>query len=81
MNHGTCRSCGAPIRWVVTAKGHRMPLDPQPHPEGNVIPQPASLPFATEPQAVVLPEPPTDQPAWRSHFATCPNATRHRRSS
>lgn len=23
-----CRSCGAPVRWTVTAKGKRMPVDP-----------------------------------------------------
>lgn len=28
-----CRSCGAPIRWTVTATGRRTPVDPdgQPH--------------------------------------------------
>lgn len=77
--YGTCRSCGARIRWVITSKGHRMPLDPNPHPQGNVVPQGQSI-TVLEPLAVVLPEPPTDRPAWRSHFATCPNAAKHRKT-
>ena len=27
-NSGSCRGCDAPILWVVTKKGKRMPLDP-----------------------------------------------------
>jgi hypothetical protein len=33
-----CRSCGAPIRWVVTEKGKRIPLDRDPQPDGNIVP-------------------------------------------
>jgi len=38
VNHtGRCRSCNAPIVWAVSAaKGNRMPLDPDPVPDGNV---------------------------------------------
>jgi hypothetical protein len=34
--NGTCRSCGAPIVWVITANGKQMPLDPEPADDGNV---------------------------------------------
>lgn len=32
----TCRSCHAPVRWVLTAHGKRMPIDPEPVSDGNV---------------------------------------------
>jgi hypothetical protein len=76
-----CRSCGAPIRWVVTTSGKRMPLDPAPHVNGNVVPLRDRLEKGRDPIAMVLPHPPTDQPAWLSHFATCANATQHRRGA
>lgn len=31
-----CRSCKRPIRWAVTTKGRRIPLDPEPVAGGNV---------------------------------------------
>lgn len=27
MNNSTCQSCGAPINWIVTKNGKKMPLD------------------------------------------------------
>lgn len=33
----TCRFCDAPIEWVRTESGKHMCLDPDPHPNGNVI--------------------------------------------
>lgn len=72
-----CRSCGAPILWVVTTLGKRMPLDAEPHPDGNVSLVPAG--------AMVLPAELVEQgkkigsKRYRSHFATCPNAAQHRR--
>lgn len=76
---GYCRSCGARIRWVVSAAtGKRMPLDYAPHREGTIVPahDPARPGVIV---ARVLPEPPADGDAWRSHFATCPHADQHRR--
>ena len=32
-----CRSCGAAVRWVRTAKGKPMPLDMQSNERGNVV--------------------------------------------
>lgn len=32
-----CKGCGATVWWVTTAaNGKAMPLDPDPHPDGNV---------------------------------------------
>lgn len=36
MRTGTCPRCGAPVVWAVTLSGHRQPLNPAPHPAGNV---------------------------------------------
>lgn len=33
----TCKSCGAPMRWVVTQKKKRMPIDDNPHAEGRFV--------------------------------------------
>jgi hypothetical protein len=32
-----CRRCGRPIGWVLTDKNRRMPIDPEPDDDGNVI--------------------------------------------
>lgn len=79
-----CRSCSAPIRWALTQKGRRIPLDPDPVPDGNLVLAPAVEPRST-PTAIALTrhnDPPLnpDTPRYRSHFATCPNARAHRRN-
>jgi hypothetical protein len=68
---GTCRSCGAPIYWVVMfPSGKRMPIDVKPV---------AGL------LTVEIGEPDTghvwnaDEPLYRSHFSSCPNAAQHRK--
>lgn len=76
-NH--CRSCGAPMVWVLTRSGGHMPLDPEPSPRGNIV-----LELGPNDQTVsrVLradEEPASGQLRWLSHFATCPNAKEHRR--
>jgi len=72
--NATCRSCRMPIRWVMTANGKRMPLDPSPDPEGNVwivgmeegVP---SVEVALTADAV-----PANVPfRYVSHFVTCPD--------
>lgn len=69
-----CRSCHAPVVWVRTAAGKRMPLDPDPVAGGNVV--------VNGDVATVLP-PGTPMPVgvhrYQSHFATCPQASTHRR--
>ena len=75
-----CRSCGAPVRWVTMPSGRSAPLDPEPHPDGNVVMVSATrarpLTANRIAQAGKLPE-----PRYRSHFVTCPNASEHRRRS
>jgi len=77
-----CRSCGAEIRWVLTERGKRMPLDPEPY-HGD---SPAGL-FVLRghdqlvPTAIAAPAGAfEEEPHFRSHFASCPHAEQHRRS-
>lgn len=69
-----CHSCGAPILWVKTSKGSRMPLDAEPNSSGNWV---IHDPSAPNPDAVRLPN---DAAAvykgekYQSHFETCPEA-------
>lgn len=77
-----CKSCGAPILWAITEAGKRMPLDYDEHEGGNVFlfkPKPGNKePFRCR---IGRQEDPTPQFTTRhfSHFATCPNASDHRR--
>lgn len=64
-----CSSCGAPIEWVVTVKGRKMPLDLRSRPNGNVTLREDGL-------AVVGG---TGSGSRVSHFATCPSALSHRK--
>lgn len=74
----TCTACSARIRWVITIGDRRMPLDPQPHEDGNVVPVVVD---GGQRRARVLTgaELPAQVPAYRSHFVTCPNAAEFRR--
>jgi hypothetical protein len=76
-----CSSCDAPILWAVTEAGKRMPLDYDEHEGGNVFLF-RPLPGSNQPWKcrVGRQDDPTPQFATRhfSHFATCPNADRHR---
>jgi hypothetical protein len=62
----------------MTVGGKRMPLDPDPSPEGTVVP-------VTDPtlgdRARVLTgtELPAQEPAWVAHWATCPDSAQYRR--
>lgn len=71
----TCKSCGADIVWAVTRKGRRIPLDPEPVQGGNVRIE--ARPGRTMALAVVVNA--TETGTHRSHFASCPNAARHRK--
>lgn len=65
-----CRSCLAKIVWMHTRSGKRMPIDAT---------QPVALAALSDPQATF--EDLRDRlgaDAVVSHFATCPNAARHR---
>lgn len=75
-----CRSCKALMFWVVTAKGNRMPVDAKPDPAGGFV---LTLKADGQLHAEAFYEPThgTKRNRYTSHFATCPNASQHRRST
>jgi hypothetical protein len=83
---GRCRSCKARIVWALTATGRAMPVDAEPHPEGLLVLELGDTirvrAANAEERTVVMPIFKSLRPEvklFRSHFATCPNATEHRR--
>lgn len=66
-----CRSCGASIVFVTTAKGAKMPLNAEPQRLVVLEPDPQALDGLTK-IAVV-------RACFTPHFATCPAATAHRK--
>lgn len=69
---GRCRTCGAPIIWARSARtGRPMPLDARPTTAGTFVIVQGSI-------AMYSPGTPGDR--YRSHFASCPDADKHRKS-
>ena len=78
-----CASCKAPITWTQTRTGKRMPVDAEPSDDGTirlVLAAPRTVPVAEVLTGVRL-SAARDEGAqlFKSHFATCPNASEHRR--
>lgn len=76
-----CKSCDAPIHWVLSAStGSRMPLDAKPNPEGNIW---VDHWEGGSPVVVVAsadnPPPANAVIFYTSHFVTCRDAAEHRR--
>lgn len=78
---GSCRACGASIRWVVMAEtGNRNPLNLHPDDDkGNVwIDKVGVGHVANEEQRTQARE--RKYPLFLSHFATCPEAARFKKA-
>ena len=78
---GVCRSCGAPVRWVVTdATGKRMPLNPAPTADGNVwvLRYEDEIPIVAV-AATLFDVPTAEAFKYTSHFATCEQADQWRK--
>lgn len=73
-----CGSCDQPVRWVLTLTGKRMPLDPLPHPMGNVVFDIAGAKQLV--RVIANQDLPCPGVAYRTHFATCPDARSYRGS-
>lgn len=78
-----CRGpkCGKPIRWVLTEQGFQTPVDPDPTPEGTMVPvrHPQTGAYVVRfgvPVFHVLTgvERPALEPAWVPHWASCPDS-------
>lgn len=73
-----CRSCGAAILWTTTtATGKRIPLDADPHEDGNIALVPAGAMVLTK--ELVEQGKAIGSKRYRSHFATCPHSASHRK--
>lgn len=76
----TCDSCGARVLWTLTRTGRSMPVDELPHADGNVVlwqdggkgPLIAHVLSKGDDVDVLTAR-------HKSHFATCPQAAKHRR--
>lgn len=79
---GRCSSCDAPVIWALTTNGKKIPIDFEPALDGNIV-----LRRRTDGALIALvPGPATvgledfHDERRKSHFATCPNAKRHRKA-
>jgi hypothetical protein len=84
----TCRGCGAAMVWVASTKGGKVPLDPRPVPDGNLVFESANglgePSKAGEPTVRYLRKGdvvPSGTAKYKSHFATCPEAGQFRRTA
>lgn len=78
-NRGNCRSCGARILWRrsrLTRRRH--PIDVEPHPDGNIRVIDASWCDVLVRERRNAQGSEMAERLHLSHFATCPNAERHR---
>jgi hypothetical protein len=80
-----CRSCGAPLTWAITENDKKIPVDSDPSPDGNItLTREDGLDDRGKPilRARVFPHSgatPEGAVLFKSHFATCPDASGHRR--
>lgn len=76
-----CRSCQAKIVWAITENGKKMPIDPTPVRDGNVIKTGNRVDGLEEVHVISSRDVMEDDQRARytAHFATCPNAKAHRR--
>ena len=73
MNASRCKSCHRAILWAVTEKGRRVPLDPEPTPEGRfMLEGETAINIGQAHLADGIPR-------YDSHFASCPHAGAWRR--
>lgn len=77
-----CRSCCAPVLWTITEAGERMPVDPDPVADGNLVLSVRLAGTDAEHLRSRAFAPLFDRHLqahrFRSHFASCPNADQHR---
>lgn len=73
-----CQSekCQAPIRWARTTTGKLMPLDPDPHPDGNIELTDAGAVVHADGQMMF-----DTGPRYMPHWATCTDPREFKRRS
>jgi hypothetical protein len=83
----TCRSCDAVIEWVLTEKAKRMPIDALPVADGNLtMDRDERGNLKMGPNGILRvravkagEELPAETSRYVSHFATCPDAAKHKK--
>lgn len=81
----TCRSCGAPIAWLIMSSGKRAPFDTC---EVPFIPDDTAKTIAATPDNRIIRGRTCSESyeaeryvyARLSHFSSCPNAEQHRKT-
>jgi hypothetical protein len=68
-----CKSCGAAIVWAKTVSGKLAPFDAESHEDGTFVI--GSDGVARFDDMLIA------RQGYRSHFATCPNAAKHRKKN
>lgn len=81
MAAGICASCQQDVLWAKTSQGKRMPIDPEPRPDGNLAVYRDHLGQLRTRVLSKGYEPESYERRGISHFATCPHADRHRRKA
>jgi hypothetical protein len=84
MSGAHCRSCGASIVWATTIIGKAHPFDAQPSDDGTfyLVCEDDGKDFAVHMHAQdarAEAAARAEAPRYRSHFASCPDAAKHRR--
>lgn len=87
-----CDACGQPIVWATTERGRRIPLDPEPRPDGNVelicvhgvdvarvVTAVREQELEQQAVAAIRAGREPELRLHMSHFATCPSADTFRR--
>jgi len=77
MSESICKGCGSKIIWVRTIQGKRMPLDPEPVEDGNIVLMPAGAMVLDAKTAGLGAD--VGARRYKSHFATCPAARKFRK--
>jgi hypothetical protein len=73
-----CKTCDAGVEYVPTAKnGVLIPLDAEPAADGNIVLRNGVAHVLSKEALDALPR---DTPRWRTHFSTCRDAAKHRKS-
>lgn len=75
-----CKSCSAPIYWVKTHTGRRMPVDATPTGNGNMVLASVGGQLKSEPHDWREPSHAPPRQRWVSHFVTCPQRGEWRRA-
>jgi len=77
-----CNTCGAPMYWARTRDGKAIPIDVKPTPKGNIL---LTYNQSRDDLNAKVYAPnnthniPPGRNRYTSHFATCPDADKHRR--